>query len=610
MHEVIIDIETNAIEDWRELSDLHVIHCIVIRSKDDVETYNSRMGNIEEGLRVLQNADVIIGHNIQKFDIPALQILYPDFTPKGVIRDTLLLARLVWPDTKNDDFKRSDFPKNLIGSHSLKAWGHRLGQYKGDYSENTDWSAWSQELEDYCVQDTLVTQFLWSAIQAQNPDPRAVILEHDFADVINEQERTGFRFDTEGAGKLHADLMGRKAELEGSLQEIFPAAEVPMKTPQYWTAGDDIFPTKGAAKKAGYKDGDILRGPLRVKNIPFNPSSRDQIAQQLIRKYGWTPRRFTGAGKPQIDESILTAMEYDEASVLVEYLTITKRLGQLAEGREAWLRAVDKGRIHGRVNTNGTVSGRCTHSSPNLGQVPSVDAPWGKECRALFLPDEGHVLLGVDASSLELRMLAHFLAFADSGKYAEIVMDGDPHTANQEAAGLPTRASAKTFIYALIYGSGDQNLGRLVNGGAKEGRELRKKFMDGMPAFKKLKAAVDHSIKTRGYLVGLDGRHLPVRSSHSALNLLLQSAGAVVMKAATVKLNQEMHILNRGQPRKDWSRQLAHIHDEVQLSCPERTSNALGDTAVRAIINAGDLLGLQCALDAEFHVGANWSATH
>ena len=165
-------------------------------------------------------------------------------------------------------------------------------------------------------------------------------------------------------------------------------------------------------------------------------------------------------------------------------------------------------------------------------------------------------------------------------------------------------------IYALIYGCGDQNLGRLVNGGAKEGRELRKKFMDGMPAFKKLKAAVDHSIKTRGYLVGLDGRHLPVRSSHSALNLLLQSAGAVVMKAATVKLNQEMHILNRGQPRKDWSRQLAHIHDEVQLSCPERTSNALGDTAVRAIINAGDLLGLQCALDAEFHVGANWSATH
>ena len=240
------------------------------------------------------------------------------------------------------------------------------------------------------------------------------------------------------------------------------------------------------------------------------------------KKYGWKPEKFTGEGKPQIDESILTAMDYEEAKVLVQYLTIGKRLGQLAEGKEGWLRSVKDGRIYGAVNTNGALSGRCTHSRPNVAQVPSSSSLYGPECRSLFLPNEGHVMVGCDCSGLELRMLAHFLAFADNGAYVRLVTEGDPHTANQEAAGLPTRASAKTFIYALIYGSGDQNLGKLVGGGAKEGAAMRKKFLDGMPAFKKLKAAVDHNVQTKGFLLGLDGRKLPVRSKHSALNLLLQ----------------------------------------------------------------------------------------
>ena len=286
MQTVIIDIETNGIEDWNHLSDLKVIHCLVVRAGREVKVYNSQRGDVEEGLRSIEHADCIVGHNILRFDIPAIQKLYK-WKPTGCIRDTMLLARLVWPDTKNDDYKRPELPRQLIGSHSLKAWGYRLGEYKGQFGETTDWSEWSQELEDYCKQDTVVAQRLFQELLRAKPSSDSVVLEHDFAEVINQQEKNGWRFDTDKAKELHAMLLDKKLELERTLQDIFPAAEVPMKTPQYYLAGGQQYATKGAAKKDKHKDADIVKGPPKIKKIPFNPGSRDQIAQQLQKKYGW-----------------------------------------------------------------------------------------------------------------------------------------------------------------------------------------------------------------------------------------------------------------------------------------------------------------------------------
>jgi len=611
MHSIIIDIETNAIEDWRNLTDLKEIHCLVIRNGTSVETFNAE--NLEEGVRQIELADEVIGHNAMAFDIPAIKKLFPNFRMQGCLRDTMLLSRLVWPDIRDEDFKRGDdYPNNLIGSHSLKAWGHRLGEYKG---EHTDWSKWSQEMEDYCVQDTHVTLRLWQQIKRNEPTEESVILEHSFARIILEQERHGFRFNVESAKELHAVLLDRKAELERTLQEIFPPVEVPMKTPQYWVAERPCetsntlvtakFSTKAKALAAGYKANQITKGPLRVKTIPFNPGSRDQISRCLMEKYGWKPKEFTGGGKPKIDETILNALDFSEAKPLVDYLTISKRLGQLAEGKEAWLRCVDGGRIHGRVNTNGTVSGRCSHARPNVAQVPSVSSPYGDACRALFLPDEGHVLVGCDASGIELRMLAHYLAFFDNGAYATEVCSGDIHTANQEAAGLPSRNDAKRFIYSFIYGGGDQLVGEVVGGGAKEGREIKKRFMDRLPAFKKLKKFIDNRVECKGKLVGLDGRSLPVRSKHSALNLALQSAAAVVMKQATVNLHQELRDFPSGSVH-----QVAHIHDEIQLSVCPRIADEVGKIAVATIRQSGEQLNLRVTLDGEYKTGANWSETH
>ena len=604
MHTIIIDIETNAITDWRELSDLKEIHCLVIRQGDEVRRYNSQENNIEEGLKEIELADVVVGHNVQGFDIPAIIKLYPDFKMQGCLRDTVILARLVHPDIRDEDFKRGDdFPRNLIGAHSLKSWGYRLGEHKGDFGETNDWSKWTIEMEDYCVQDTRVTYRLYEDLMREEPSEQSVILEHAFAFIMKQQERHGFAFDTVAARNLHAELLDRKAELERTLQEIFPPTEIPMKTPAYWESEGERYATKGAAQKAGCKT--ITKGPLRVKCIPFNPGSRDQIAKCLRDKYGWEPKEYTNGGKPKIDESILTALSFDEAKPLVEYLMVGKRLGQLAEGKEAWLKSVENDRLHGRVNTNGTVTGRCTHSRPNLSQVPAVSSPYGDRCRSLFIPDDGYVLVGADASGLELRMLAHYLAHFDNGKYANEVCEGDIHTVNQYAAGLPNRNDAKTFIYAYLYGAGDQKLGSIVNGGINEGRILRARFLHKIPAIKQLKKIINHQVETRGWLRGLDGRHLPVRSKHSALNLALQSAGAVVMKQATVNLCKHIHTLPEGT-----AYQVAHIHDEIQLSVKEDYAEQLGNMATRSIEEAGRDFNLRCPLAGSAKVGRNWAETH
>src|SRR5690606_31621074 len=185
-------------------------------------------------------------------------------------------------------------------------------------------------------------------------------------------------------------------------------------------------------------------------------NSRTHIYKRLKDKYNWKPKEFTEKGTPKVSEEVLESLPYPEAELLNEYLMIQKRISQLAEGHSAWLKMVrPDGRIYGSVITNGAVTGRMTHNSPNLAQVPAVNVPYGKECRSLFTVPDDRVLVGADASGLELRCLAHYMARFDKGAYARELLEGDIHTANQKAAGLPTRDNAKTFIYAFLYGAGD-----------------------------------------------------------------------------------------------------------------------------------------------------------
>jgi hypothetical protein len=591
------DIETNAITDWATLSDLETLHCLVVI--DHQGTHRYRAENIQDGLKRLSAASNIIGHNGIDFDAIALWKLYGFRHPD--VQDTKIMGRLLFPDLRNDDFKREGFPKELIGSHSLKAWGYRIGQHKDNHGETEDWSTWSQEMEDYCVTDVEVTKAIHDFFLRKGLGrlQQANELEHGFAKAIRIQVMNGFPFDIKAAEELTCTLMSRRAELDKELREVFPPTIETTKS-SWWVAPDG---TKSRTKKAlvekGYKAKDISKGDPVTKEVPFNPNSRDQIAERLMAN-GWKPKAYEGK-RPAINEGVLKEIGTPQAEKLLEYLLVSKRLGQVAEGNQAWLKLEKNGYIHGSVNTNGAVSGRCTHSNPNVAQVPSIRAPYGKECRASFTAPEGKVLVGADASGLELRCLAHYLAMFGDKEYAKTILEGDIHTANQKAAGLPTRDDAKTFIYAFLYGAGDAKIGSIVGGSSRQGKQLKEAFMRKTPSIKKLYDAVANAIETKGMLKGLDGRPLPCRSSHSAVNLLLQSAGAVVMKQALVefvkmaKLPYTMH---------------ANVHDEVQFSCDPKHAEELGQSFCNALTKAGQVLNFNCRLDGEFKVGANWAETH
>jgi uncharacterized protein YicC (UPF0701 family) len=607
---LFFDIETNGIDHWQTKKGLKDLHCLSIFDPvtDDMRSFSTKADNIQEGLDLLTSADFICGHNSVKFDAPCLEKLY-GFTHKGVL-DTLVMAMCIYPDAKNDDYNREGFPKDLIGRNSLKAWGYRIGEYKGDFGTTTDWSEWSQEMQDYCEQDVRVTAKLFYYLTDKKPSRQMLYLEHDFAKLMAVQENNGWPFNMKKAEKLTANLMAARGVLQQQLQEAFPPTVEEMKSTMGW----EVNGVQGATKKelgAALKETGLplkqvtalLKEATKLDNkkkeVLFNPNSRDQISERLMG-LGWKPTAFEGK-RPAINEAVLREVGLPEADLLCEYLLLAKRLGQVAEGKQAWLTLALDGRIHGEVVTNGAVSGRCTHRNPNVAQVPAGRAPFGNECRGCFEAPVGKVLVGADAAGLELRCLAHYLNQWDNGAYAKTIVEGDIHTANQKAAGLETRDQAKTFIYAFLYGAGDAKIGSIVNGSSREGKKLKADFMRRIPAIGKLNQIVQQHVTKSNTLKGLDGRILPCRSPHSALNLLLQSAGAVLMKQALVCFAKkamypyELH---------------GNIHDEVQFSCAPEHAKELGEAFIRSLKTAGELLSFKCPVDGEYKVGNNWAETH
>ena len=573
---LVFDIETDGLFD-----DVSKVHCIVLKDLDTKEVIKPK---IKKAMQLLSEAELIIGHNIIKYDIPVLQKLYGFYT-EAKIFDTIVAARLMYPDIKDRDFRKKDFPKNMIGRHSLEAWGHRIGNYKSHIV--TDWKEFTQEMLDYCVQDVEVTATLYN-ILTQSKQPEALELEHKVAQIIFRQEQHGFSFDRTAAEKLFSKLNTRRLELEEELQNIFPPIVEKTK-----------FIPKVNNKSRGYIKGQEI---IKEKTVPFNPSSRMHIAQRLKEKYNWQPEEFTPDGKPKVDETVLEKLEYSEAKILSEHFLIEKRIAQLAVGAQAWLKQEKDGRIHGNCNTNSTVTGRASHTHPNLGQVPSVIKPFGKECRQLFRASPGYKLVGIDISGLEVRMLAHYLAKYDNGDYADVVINGDIHTKTQELAGLDTRDIAKRFYYCFLYGGGVTKIAQVTGKKVGEASKIKKRFLNNLPALNKLITDVQHASQ-RGYILGLDGRHVKVRSQHSALNTLLQSGGAIVCKQWLVEFDKAVKRLPDVQ-------QVVWVHDEVQVECNPEDAETVGQAAVDAIVTAGKHFNLRIPLTGEYKIGETWADTH
>lgn len=596
------------------VQDLTRIHCLEAEDPDTGQTFSFGPKNIHEGVELLEKADVIYAHNGLKHDERAIKKVFPKFKPKKC-RDTLIMSRLFHPDIKREmDFAlqaKKILPGKYMGRHSLASWGYRLGEFKGDYVEwfkekfgkdANPFAEWCPEMQDYCGQDKKIAAIMLRRFEKYGWPDDCVELEHQVAAIIHQQEENGFYFDIDGAGHIYAQLSARRQEIGEQLIDAFGS---------WWERGETVTPKIGDHLKTYKSIYTVKDAPYtKIKRVQFNPSSRSHIVKRLIGKYDWQPETWTESGDPEVDEAVLAKLPYPEAKQLSEHFLLDKRIGQLAEGNQAWLKLVKPDhRIHGTLITNGTPTGRATHSNPNMSQVPTHAKPYGKEFRGLFTVPAGKALVGIDVSGLELRMLAHYLARYDGGEFAKIVCEGDIHTENWKAEPrhIKSRQMAKPVIYGMIYGAQDPKLGEIVGKGREAGADIRKALYARYPGLDTITKAAQHAAKTRGYIIGLDGRHMPIRSPHSALNTLLQGGGGVVTKQWIVYTHEDF----KSAGLADQVAQVAWSHDEIQVEADDAdVAHAAGKISVAAIARAAERLKVRCPLTGEFKVGRTWADTH
>jgi len=546
--QAVVDIETNRIWDTIWMAGVYY------PESDRAVTATT----VDELYSLLSGVDEVIGHNILGFDLPVLRDVW-GFSWNRKVSDTLCWGRLLNP--------------SIEGGHSLRAWAERAGRdLKEDFDPADFDLGLTEKMRDYCHADLRATwsvyEYMETLVEEGGFSWASVRMEEEVRRITTQQERDGFAFDFPKACEIHEQHNQRMSDIETELQEVFP----PIIEERY-----------------SDKTGKRLKDRVTV----FNPGSRQQVADRLAAK-GAVWKDITPTGKPKVDETTLEQNAHvPEAALVLEYLILSKRLGMV----RSWLDAVgDDGRIHGRVNTCGAITGRMTHSSPNMAQIPSESL-----YRSCFTVSEGNKLVGIDASGLELRMLAHYM---DDPEYTDLILHGDIHTHNQQAAGLPSRNDAKTFIYAFLYGAGNEKIGSIVGKGERAGGKLKAQFLKATPALSRLIDKVKGMANKRGSLPGLDGRRVHVRSEHAALNTLLQSAGAIVMKKALVIAVAKL--AEYGYPY----RLVAQVHDEFQVEAPEEYAERVGVIFRNAIRQAGRDLELRCPLDGEYMIGDNWSMTH
>jgi DNA polymerase I len=571
----VVDVETDSLTP-------STIHCIVVKNIDTAEVSVFRESEcFTHWPSFSRNISKYIMHNGVSFDAPVLNRLTGTRIRVEDIEDTLLMSEMADPRRNN--------------GHSLEAWGLSLGYPKLEFS---DWSSCTDEMVDYCKRDVDLTEKVYRRLEKELKDfsSGSIRMEHLIRYVINMQQKNGFTLDIKKAMNLKASLADAASKLEEEVTNTFYPLPAFVK---------EVLPkikAEGTLSKVGLghlgDDWELAWGPHSVvKFDTFNLSSRQQIVRHLQHR-GWKPTTFTEKGSPQIDETVLKGVEIKEAQMIARYLLLQKRISQIKQWIDYYQ---DDGKVHGKVLTLKAITGRMAHHAPNMAQIPSARSEYGEECRQCWTASgDDRLLVGCDASSLELRAMAHYMG---DEKFSHEVVNGDIHTANQKAAGLSTRDQAKTFIYAFIYGAGPAKIGSIVGGSARDGQRLIDQFLANVPALKRLRHHVDIAAK-RGQLQGLDGRMLKVQSQHAALNLLIQGAGAVICKQWLL----DIIALTRSEGLD--AKLVASIHDEYQFDVKKEHAELFGKLTQRAMKQTQKTLGLRCQLDSEYKVGKTWAETH
>jgi DNA polymerase I-like protein with 3'-5' exonuclease and polymerase domains len=546
---VILDIETDGFNPSK-------IHCIVAKNVDTNLVTVFDPDTMYSFNSWAKKVDKFIMHNGLSFDAPVLnRLLGTGITPDKII-DTLILSQLFNPIREK--------------GHSLRAWGEKLNMLKG--GEDVNFSKYDFNMLNYCKQDVEITHAVYNELikESNGFSQESSDLEHNIRLILDQQEKNGFAFDMMKAQQLLAKLKEDIYDLEQWSLEEFEPTIVEMKT--------------------------------KTKEIPFNIGSRQQIADRLMKK-GWKPKQFTDKKNIIINEAVLKTIKEPELKLTAERFSKYFLLQKRAVMVESWIDACDNdNRVHGKVMTLRTITGRMAHNSPNMAQVPAVYSPYGKDCRGLWTVSDPmkYKLVGTDASGLELRCLAHYL---NDTTYTDEILNGDIHTKNMELAGLANRDQAKTFIYAFLYGAGAEKIGKIVGAGKEQGNSLIKRFLSNLPSLRRLREQVE-SVSRRGKIKAIDGRYLKVRSPHSALNTLLQGAGAIVCKQWL------LHIITRVYNKKLDAKLVASVHDEYQFEVANKDVNEFCSITKIAMKETEKTLKLRCPLDNDYKVGVTWAETH
>tara|TARA_R100001530_G_scaffold2307_5_gene3889 strand:+ start:334 stop:2172 length:1839 start_codon:yes stop_codon:yes gene_type:complete len=583
------------------LHDATKIHCISI-SLNGLEPVCYT--DIDKAITILKQGDTLIGHNIILYDLPLLDRLHDfHFAEKVILYDTLTLAKIVWPDIFNKDSSLNNLPKKYWGRYSLRSFGYRLNMHKG---EMTEFETYSPEMGEYCNQDVRVTNKLYLMLRETGISARAAELEMGFAELASEMEMHGIHFDIDAALGLYSELLKEKGKLLEVVESLVPPKIEELRTPKYWldTETEVQYAKKGDAPIPIRKY--LTRGPNKVRITPFNPLSRQQVAAYLISQ-GWTPKHTTVTGKPKVDEGTLKSIRGIKGTKeLASLYRLSKMMGMLAEGKEAWLKLVRGNRIHPHLNTIGTVSGRTSCVRPNLQQVPSARLPYGKECRQLFTASPDMCLIGADASSLEVRCFAHYMSKFDNNEFASEVVSGDIHQFNADLMKCD-RQTAKNTFFALIYGASYKKIASMLGIKQAEARELTETLFEERPAMQSLINSIKRAANTRGYLLGLDGRKLIPRSIHSSVNLLIQAAGSCVSKQAAVNFHDVS-------VRMGWwlagTRLVGFIHDEVLIETTKEMAPTIKRGIVGSFVKTTRDFKLRCPMNGESKQGMTWYDVH
>lgn len=628
----VFDIEGNGFNEYTikgdtALPEVTRVHLLCMIDTKTRKVYTYREDRITEGLARLSSASAVIGHNIYAYDLPVLRRLY-GWVPSGKVFDTIVAARLLWPDPR-------DHPHggNSLDALSVAAGGVRKQHYTGGFEE------WSPEMEAYCEDDVRANLDIFNWIKPQVKKFRTALrLEHRVADIISHQTENGVSIDVESAEKLIDFFQMEEAECRDSLDKAFPPLVYEQELPKARMYED---PETGALyefKKSAPIDVQrrLIKGPPKTKTVTqyFNPGSTPQVADRLLKKYGWAAPR-TAAGNPSVTEQTLLSLEFPEAQYLVRYNMANKRLQHLKDWVQRARECRTPGRIHPTINSQGAATSRMTHKQPNQTACPRVsanaDGPikgyqgrWGYEMRSLWKPRDGWLMVGGDASGLELRLLGWALSPYDGGDYIRALLEGDIHTTNQQAGGLDTRAQSKEAAYAFFYGSGNETLGDTIMHHQSLSPEQRRRYIGRRPdqvgaAYKRtfkqrtkglaqLMKWCENQANKHGYMALPDGRHVPIRKAYAALNTLLQGTGGVCMKLALVLHHDAL--VSAGYRRDEDFAYMLNAHDEFQLECRPDIAEFVGQKIVWSIEEAGRRLKITCPLTGEYKIGSSWADTH